>query len=77
MVKRIRCKVVRSVPLNHETCQQGQSKKASGQFALTKSAAGHNTTQLSDKVRPLFDNSFALYKFAEQAAKGQLLDAWA
>jgi hypothetical protein len=77
MVKKIRCKVVRSVPLSHETCQQDRPKRASRQFALAKSAIGQNATYLSDKVRSLLDNSFGLYKFAEEAPNGQLLDVWA
>ena len=78
-VKKIQCKVVRSVPLTHKTCEDGQRKRANRQFALGKTVRGQNaqTAHLNDTVKSDFDESFGQHKFAEEAAQGQFLDIWA
>ena len=78
-VKKIQCKVVRSVPLTHKTCEDGQRKSANSQFVLGKAVRGQNaqTAHLNDKVRLELDESFGWHKLAEEAAKGQFLDVWA
>ncbi|MHC4461639.1 MAG: hypothetical protein ACYS30_09405 [Planctomycetota bacterium] len=79
IVKIIQCKVVRSIPLTHKTCEQGQRKRANSQFPLGKTVRGQNaqTAHLNDKVRSDLDVSFGWHKFDEEAAKGQFLDFWA
>ena len=88
-VKKIQCKVVRSVPLSHKTSERNQRKRANSQVALSKTVRGRNarakayeqsagnTAHFNDKVTSDFDEFFGWHKFAEEAAKGQILDVWA
>ena len=78
-VKKIECKVVRSVPLTHKTSERNQPERANSQFALSKTVRGRNaqTAHLNDTGKSDFDESFGRHKFAEEAAKGQFLDVWA
>lgn len=88
-VKKIHCKVVRSVPLIHKTSERNQPERANSQAALSKTVRGrnarakayeqsaHNTGHLGDTVTSDFGESFGRHKFAEEAAKGQFLDVWA
>ena len=89
MVKKIECRVIRSVPLTHKTCEHGQPKKANRQFALIKTVKGQNaqlkpyeqsadnTTPLNHKGESGLEKFFGWHKFAEEAAQGQFLDVWA
>ena len=43
MVKKIQCKVIRSVPLTHKTSEHGQPKRANPRSLLRKPAAGAST----------------------------------
>ena len=89
MVKKIQCKVIRSVPLTHKTSEHGQPKRANRPSALTKTVRGQNvqlkpyeqsadnTAHSNDKVKSDIGKSFGRHKFAEEAAQGQFLDVWA
>ena len=89
MVKKIQCRVIRSVPLTHKTSEHGQPKRANRQSDSTKTVRGQNaelkpyeqnadnTAYSNDKVKSDNDKSFGRFKFAEEAAQGQLLDVWA
>ncbi len=89
MVKKIECRVIRSVPLNQKTSEHGQPKRANRQPASTKTVGGENaelkpyeqntdtTAHSSDKVKSDNDKSFGRPKFAEEAVQGQFLDVWA
>jgi len=89
MVKKIQCKVIRSVPLTHKPCEHGQPKKANSQFDLIKTVKGQNaqlkpyeqsadnTAHLNDRAESDLEKSFGWRKFAEEAAQGQFLDVLA
>ncbi len=89
MVKKIQCKVIRSVPLTQKTSEHGQPKRANRPSALTKTVRGQNaqlkpyeqiadnTAHSNDKVKSDNDKSFGRHKFSEEAAQGQFLDVWA
>jgi hypothetical protein len=89
MVKKIQCKVIRSVPLTHKTSEHSQPKRANSQLASTKTVRGQNvqlkpyeqsadnTAHSNDKVKSDNDKSFGWHKFAEEAAQGQFVDVWA
>ncbi len=90
-VKKIECKVVRSVPLTHKTCEDGQRKRANrrpkGSLRGEAAATSQPVTRLLQnfvvgndtgcQVESDFDESFGRHKFAEEAAQGQFLDVWA
>ncbi|MHC4632366.1 MAG: hypothetical protein ACYS9C_14015 [Planctomycetota bacterium] len=89
MVKKIECRVIRSVPLTQKTSEHGQPKRANRPSASIKTVRGENaqlkpyeqsadnTAHSNDKVKSDNDKSFGWYKFAEEAAQGQFLDVWA
>ncbi len=89
MVKKIKCKVIRSVPLTHKTSEHGQPKRANRPSASTKTVgeenaqlkpyeqSADNTAHSKDKMKSDNDKSFGRYQFAEEAAQGQFLDVWA
>ena len=89
MVKKIECRVIRSVPLTHKTCEHGQTKRANRQFDLIKTVKGQNaqlkpyeqsadnTAHLNDKAESDLEKFFGWHKFTEEAAQGQFLDVWA
>lgn len=90
-VKKIQCKVVRSVPLTHKTSEDGQRKRANrrpeGSLRVEAAASSRPVARLLQsfvvgndtgcQVESDFDESFGRHKFAEEAAQGQFLDVWA
>jgi len=88
-VKKIHCKVVRSVPLIHKTSERNQPERANSQVALSKTVrerdarakayeqSAGNTADFNDKVTSDIDESFGRHIFAKEAAQGQFLDIWA
>jgi hypothetical protein len=90
-VKKIQCKVVRSVPLTHKTCEDGQRKRANRQSKESQRGEAVATSlsvprlledfvlrnDTAGQVESDFDESFGWHKFAEEAAQGQFLDVWA
>jgi len=90
-VKKIECKVVRSVPLTHKTSERNQPKRANrrpkGSLRDEAAATSRPVTRLLQslglrndtgcQVESDFDESSGRHKFAEEAAQGQFLDVWA
>lgn len=85
MVKKIQCKVIRSVPLGHKTCEQNQQKRTESQFDLGNIVRGlevqpkpyeqnaDNRAHFNDRMRTDLYESFGCYIFTQ----GQLLNVWA